>query len=110
MVKHIVKHDHLPDYHVTFDEKADQVTFRNREAWWDHHPKLPDNADGLPALPPRVFEEARAAAPGYDVYELEQVWREWWVSSGRPKLDSPAAAFVGFCASRHKRAPMRRSA
>jgi plasmid replication initiation protein len=109
MVKHIVKHDHLPDYHVTFDEKTDQVTFRNREAWWDHHPKLPANADELPALPTRVFEEARAAAPGYDVYELEQVWREWWVSSGRPKLDSPAAAFVGFCASRHRRAPMRKS-
>jgi plasmid replication initiation protein len=108
MLKHIAMHDHLPDYRLTFDEATNQVTFYNRESWWEHHPKLANDSDELLPLPTRAYEEARAAAPGYDVYELEQAWRDWWVSSGKPKLDSPAAAFVGFCASRHKRAPMRK--
>ena len=110
MLKHITKHDHLPDYRVTFDESADQVTFHNRELWQNNHTSLPSSAEEIPALPTRAFEDAKAAAPGYDVYALEQAWREWWASSGKPKLDNPAAAFVGFCASRHKRAPIKRRA
>ena len=58
--------------------------------------------------PTEAYEEARAAAPGYDIHGLESEWREWWASSGKPKLDNPAAAFVGFCRSRHKRAPIQR--
>jgi hypothetical protein len=107
MVKHIAKHDHLPDYRVTFDEEADQVTFHNRESWWDKSP-LPSDGDRLPALPEQAYEDGRAAAPGYDIYGLEREWREWWASSGKPKLDNPAAAFVGFCRSRNKRAPIQR--
>ncbi len=107
MVKHIARYDHLPDYRLTFDDAADQVIFYNRESWWETHPKVANDADELPALPTRAYEDAKKAAPGYDVYELEQAWREWWVISGRPKLDSPAAAFVGFCASRSKRIPLR---
>src|SRR5580693_5051570 len=34
MVKHIAKHDHLPDYRVSFNEGTDQATFYNRESWW----------------------------------------------------------------------------
>ena len=30
------------------------------------------------------------------VYELEQAWRHWWVSSSKPKLDSPVTAFGAF--------------
>ena len=105
MLKNIAEHNHLPDYRVSFDEETDQVTFHNRETWNDHTPRLANGAAELPALPPRAFEDARAAAPGYDVYELEQVWREWWTSSGKPALDNPAAAFVGFCTARHRRAP-----
>jgi plasmid replication initiation protein len=107
MVKDIAKHDHLPDYRLTYDEETDLVTFYNRESWWEDQP-VAKGADELPPLPTRAFEEAKAAAPGYDVYALEQAWREWWASSGKPKLESPAAAFVGFCASRHKRAPVNR--
>ena len=107
MLKHIAEHDHLPDYRLTFDEETDQVTFYNRDSWREAHPQI--GSDGnLPPLPTQAYEDAKQAAPGYDVYELEQTWREWWASSGRPKLDNPAAAFVGFCASRHKRAPLRR--
>jgi hypothetical protein len=105
MVKHIAKHDHLPDYRLVFNEETDQVTFYNRESWWDNAP-LPSDGETLLPLPEQAYEDGRAAAPGYDIYGLESAWREWWASSGKPKLDNPAAAFVGFCRSRNKRAPI----
>jgi plasmid replication initiation protein len=108
MLRHIVEHDHLPDYRVALDDESDNVTFYNRESWWDNALPSPSTSEELPQLPPRAFEDAKKAAPGYDVYAFEQDWREWWASSGKPKLDNTAAAFVGFCASRSKRAPLRR--
>jgi hypothetical protein len=107
MVKHIAKHDHLPDYRLVFDEESDLVTFYNRDGKWVERP-LPPDGETLPPLPTQAHEDGRAAAPGYDIHGLESEWREWWVSSGKPKLDNPAAAFVGFCRSRHKRAPIHR--
>jgi hypothetical protein len=107
MVKHIARHDHLPDYRVTFDEESDNVTFFNRESWWDKAP-LPSDGETLPALSPEAYEDGRAAAPGYDIYHLEAEWRDFWESTGRPRLADPQAAFVGFCRSRHKRAPIMR--
>ncbi len=107
MLKHIAKHDHLPDYRVTFSDETDQVTFYNRGSWWEKTP-LSCDAETLPSLPPEAYEEGRVAAPGYDIHGLESEWRQWWSNSGKPKLDNPAAAFVGFCRSRHKRAPIQR--
>lgn len=109
MVKHIAVHDHLPDYRVAFNEETDQVTFQNRQSWWENTP-LACDGDSLPPLPTAAYEDGRAAAPGYDIYGLEREWREWWVSLGRPKLDNPVAAFVGFCRSRQKRSPLQREA
>jgi hypothetical protein len=108
MVKNIAKHDHLPDYRVAYNDDSDQVTFYNRESWWEEAP-VPSSEEGLPPLLPEAYEEARAAAPGYDVYHLEGEWREWWATSGKPKLENTAAAFVGFCRSRNKRAPIQRA-
>jgi plasmid replication initiation protein len=107
MVKNIAKHDHLPDYHLAFDEERDVVMFQNRDGKWVERP-LPSDGETLPPLPSAAYEDGRAAAPGYDIHGLESEWREWWASSGKPKLDNPAAAFVGFCRSRHKRAPIQR--
>jgi plasmid replication initiation protein len=109
MVKHIAEHDHLPDYHVTFEEETDLVKFHNRDNKWVERP-LPSDGETLPPLPSDAYDDGRAAAPGYDIHGLEGEWREWWASSGRPKLDNPGAAFVGFCKSRHKRAPIQRQA
>jgi len=108
MLKHIAKHDHLPDYHVTFNEENDQVIFHNREAWWENAP-LPSDAETLPPLPTQAYEDGREAAPGYDIHALESEWRAFWADTGKPKLANPAAAFVGFCRSRHKRSPIERS-
>jgi Replication initiator protein A len=106
-VKDIAEHDHLPDYQLAFDEERDMVMITNREGKWLERP-LPSDGETLPPLPSEAYDEGRTAAPGYDIYSLERDWREWWASSGKPKLDNPAAAFVGFCRSRHKRAPMQR--
>jgi len=83
MVKHFAEHDHLPDYRVTFDEESDQITFYNRESWWENAP-LASDGETLPPLPAEAYEEGRAAAPGYDIHRLESKWREWWASSGKP--------------------------
>jgi hypothetical protein len=107
MVKHIAAHDHLPDYRVVFNEETDQVTFHNRDGKWVERP-LPSDGETLPLLPSEAYDDGRAAAPGYDIHGLESEWREWWAISGKPKLDNPAAAFVGFCRSRHRRAPIQR--
>lgn len=107
MVKHIAQHDHLPDYRVSFDEESDNVTFFNRDNKWVERP-MPSDDDVLPPLPDEAYEEGRNAAPGYDIHALENDWRDFWESSGRPKIENPAAAFVGFCRSRHKRAPIQR--
>jgi plasmid replication initiation protein len=108
-VKEIALHDHLPDYRLIFDEAADLVIFYNRDGKWVERP-LPSDDDTLPILPEEAYEEARAAAPGYDIYALERDWRDYWASTGKPKFGNPAAAFVGFCRSRHERAPIERSA
>jgi plasmid replication initiation protein len=107
MLKHIAVHDHLPDYRVTFNEKADQVTFYNRQSWWANAPVASDG-ESLPELPTEAYEDGRDAAPGYDIYQLEREWREFWVGSGKPKIDNATLAFVGFCRGRHKRAPIQR--
>ena len=86
---------------------ADMVIFFNRDGKWVERP-LPSDEDSLPPLPTEAYEEGRNAAPGYDIHALENDWRDFWESSGKPKIDNPAAAFVGFCRSRHKRAPIRR--
>src|SRR5271168_4800106 len=49
MLKHIVKHDHLPDYRVTFNESTDNVTFYNRDGKWVERP-LPSDGETLPPL------------------------------------------------------------
>lgn len=109
MVKNIARHNHLPDYGLTYDEVSDQVTFYPKESWWDKTPVASDG-ETLAPLPEGSYDDARQAAPGYDVHALESEWREWWASSGKPKLENHAAAFVGFCRHRHRRAPIRRGA
>jgi hypothetical protein len=52
-------------------------------------------------LIPSDFERAKAAAPGWDVYSLEQEWRGWIAKKERP--ENPGAAFVAFCRKKHQR-------
>lgn len=47
------------------------------------------------------FERAKVAAPGWDVYYLEQEWRDWIAKKERP--ENPGAAFVAFCRQKYQR-------
>jgi plasmid replication initiation protein len=97
MIRELVKNDHLPDYRVELDDEM--VVFRNRMAC---QPKADIR---YPVLDPEAYLHAKQVAPGYDVYWLEQEWRDWWVESGMPELGFPGKAFVGFCKSRYLRNP-----
>lgn len=100
-LKALVKANALPDYDMEFDEEKDQVIFRNREKWWEKR-KQSGRCIGLN---PDTYHEARQAAPTYDVYYLEEEWRNWWFESGEPGLKNPDKAFIAFCRSRYKRNP-----
>ena len=107
MVKNIAQHNHLPDYHLVFDDERDMVLFTNRDGKWVDR-SLPSDGETLPPLPEKAYEDGRAAAPGYDIYALERDWRDYWARKGKPRIDNPAAAFVGFCQARQKRTPIQR--
>lgn len=96
MVRELTVHDHLPDYSVALEDNM--VIFRNRASW---QPKPAEN--NYPKLDPEAYHDARLVAPGYDIYYLEQEWRNWWVESGKPELRHPGKAFVGFCKKRCER-------
>src|SRR3984885_8905243 len=93
-VKHIAEHNHLPDYHLAFEEERDVVVFHNRDGKWLERP-LPSD-ETLPPLPSEAYDEGRVAAPGYDVHGLESEWREWWAVRGNTPNPQPPPPLVGF--------------
>ena len=56
-------------------------------------------------LPTIAYEKAKEAAPGYDIYYLEQEWREWIIKKGE-NPENPTAAFVAFCRKKAKKNPL----
>lgn len=86
--------NHLPDYEIALSD--DMVTFTNRN-WEDPAPPSPPQIPLFsgPLLRPDTYAKARAIAPGWDIYALEQQWREWIEKKGMPKR--PDGAFIGFC-------------
>lgn len=98
LVGHLIEHDHLPDYQVTFDAESDVVAFKNRNS-------MPLDKPEAPSLPARTaggmitsegYEDAREAAPGWDIYMLEQEWRGWLAKEEiEPKHSN--RHFVKFC-------------
>lgn len=47
-----------------------------------------------------TYEKASTVAPGFDVYALEQDWREWLAHKEPPQ--NPDAAFIGFCKKKYQ--------
>lgn len=99
-INELAENDHLPDYVVEL--QGDIVTFSNRLAWWKE-------SDESPLPLPRfktgdTYERAKKYVPAdSSVYELEEEWIQFWRHSGCPTLNSPDAAFIGFCKSRFVR-------
>jgi plasmid replication initiation protein len=99
MVKELVDHDHLPDYSIALEGEI--VIFRNRNAEQEQPVDVV-----YPKLNPETYNDAKIVAGGYDVYFLEQEWRDFWVDSGRPILHDADKAFIAFCKARAKRKPL----
>jgi len=93
-VKNIAKHNHLPDYELTFDEDTDAVIFKNREQWWkDRKP-----SKRKPFVRPETLIEIQAMIPrGEDVYDWQAEWVNYWIDTECPPLQDPDAALLGFC-------------
>ena len=53
-----------------------------------------------PVLRAATIETARGFAPGWDIHALEAEWRAVWARSGRPRLRSADAAFLGWLRKR----------
>ena len=91
MLRQMIAADPLPDYHMT-EEPGDRIGFSAREAVTETLLPPPLKADTL--------EAARALAPGWDVHALEADWRAYWAKSGRPRLRSADAAYLGYVRAR----------
>ena len=83
---------HMPDYAIRLAD-TDIVLFTNRGKLAEFAPKGATSGVMLRALSPEVYAPARAVAPEWDIYYLEQEWRDWMTEPPR----DPEAAFVGFC-------------
>lgn len=91
-IREMARTNHLPDYHVSYDETNGQVVFRNRGSMIESTQATPWS--GL--LDPDIYHDARQIAPGWDVREIEKQWREW-LGKKRQAPRQPERSFLGFC-------------
>ena len=91
MIRDMIAANHLPDYELT-EEPGDMIHVRPRRV-------VLAPGEG-PHLSPEALAEARRLAPSLDAYALEADWRAWWAATGRPRLRSPDAAFLGWLRKR----------
>ena len=91
MLREIIRADGLPDY-VLVEEGGDIICVSPRTSVID--------GPQAPPLKSETLDEARALAPGADVYALEAEWRAFWAGSGRPRLRSADRAFLGWVRGR----------
>ena len=94
MLREMIGANHLPDY-TLHEEAGDMIRFERRDVVVE--------GPEAPPLSQAALEAARALMPGADVYALEADWRSYWASTGRPRLRSADAAFVGFVQTRAAR-------
>jgi len=95
MIRDMIAADQLPEYHLS-EEPGDIIAVRRRDVV-----VLPGQAAvSGPVLKAETLEAARAMMPGWDIYALEADWRDMWHRSGRPRLRSADAAFVGWLKKR----------
>ena len=95
------QHDYMPDYSLSF-EGENVVVRRKKESAQTALP-LPHRSLSLRG---DTYEEARRAAPGWDVYVLEDEWRAWVLEKGI-EVREANKHFVSFC---KRRGPYKRQA
>lgn len=94
-LRHLVEHDHLPDYSISFKDDTDLLVFVNRGTM--HKEVQVVEAAGRIVLATATYEEARDIAPGWDIYHLEGEWKVWMSDGGLDAPKNPDRAFLGFC-------------
>ena len=87
MIRDMIAADHLPDYQL-FEDAGDIIRVVPRNVVLEPSEK--------PVISAAALEQARALAPEWDIYALESEWVAWWAGSGRQKLRSADAAFLGW--------------
>ena len=92
MIRDMIAADHLPDYSLR-EEPGDLLLVTRRDG-------VVIAPGAGPVLKAATLDAARAMMPGWDIYALEADWREMWNRSGRPKLRSADAAFLGWLKKR----------
>jgi plasmid replication initiation protein len=87
----IENQDHIPDYGMTLED--DYITFYSKGTV-----PVPSIEIFEGRLDNQAYIDARAVAPGWDVYFLEQQWRVW---CGKEEIEPkrPEKHFVSFCRS-----------
>jgi len=91
MLRDMIETDHLPDYSLT-EEPGDILSVTRRAVV-----VLPGEG---PLLREATLTAARALRPGWDVHALVAEWQGLWARSGRPRLRSADAAFLGWLRKR----------
>lgn len=83
---------HMPDY--SFRLMHDVLEVSPKPDFIDAYADKPTvTSEVTVRLSGDVYDKAREAAPGWDVYFLESEWRMWMDAPPR----DPNAAFIGFC-------------
>jgi hypothetical protein len=91
MLREMIAADHLPDYALA-EEPGDMLRVSRRDA-------VLEPGTG-PAVRPETLERARVLVPGADAHALLAEWQAVWARTGRQRLRSPDAAFLGWLARR----------
>jgi len=90
MLRDMAAADGLPDYHLEL-EPGDVLRVT---------PRMVIEPGAAPILTADALEAAREMMPGRDVYALAAEWRGVWDATGRARLRSADAAFLGWVAKR----------
>jgi len=102
LVKTICRADedqaHIPDYRFRLLDNVLEVIPKPEFLDVYAEPTLPCSI-GTVYLSAEAYEDARKAAPSWDVYFLEQEWRMWMNKPPR----HPDKAFIGFCRKWYER-------
>jgi len=93
VIRDLARHDHLPDYSVSFEDEGDNVIFTNRGSVVSMADTELVDLSPVATLKPDTYHDARLVAPGWDVRTLEHEWRSWMTEAPR----DPDLAFIGFC-------------
>lgn len=86
-----LQHNHMPDYFIRLEKEV--VVAKPKPEFSEAFRDAENITPYLGCLKSETYEKAREVAPTWDIYFLEQEWREWIVEP--PKY--PDAAFIGFC-------------